>query len=126
MKINQILKIVREILLKSINESMSIFNYNFTIEQYAYDHVHSMINFENFKNLKTILNWTHNKNISGFEHIFKDFLIFKSFTKYSDYSFGESGSEPTVYPIITPFGQCLSFYKGKHKSNIRIDQIAPG
>ena len=82
------IEIVREIILKSINESMRIFNYNFTIEQYAYDHVHSMINFENLHEYENNFELTHNKNISGFEHIYKDFLIFKSFTKYSDYSFG--------------------------------------
>ena len=70
----------------------------------AYDHVHSIIDFESYDEFKENFELTHNKNISGFEYIFKDFLIFKSIIEYTDYSCGESKSE-SVIPLITPFGQ---------------------
>ena len=96
------------------------------LRQIAYDHVQSIIKFKNKEEFEENYELTHNKNISGFDHIFKDFEIFKSIIKYTDYGLEESKSNSSEIPLITPFGQCISYYKGQHNlSNVKIDQIVP-
>ena len=118
-------EIAIEVILKTIDKSDLLHDGNSNLKQLTYDHVHSIINFKNYQEFEQNFELTHNKNISGFDHIFKDLRIFKSVIEYTDYGLGESKSEPKFLPMITPLGQCLSYYKGEHKKNVRIDQIGP-
>ena len=115
-------EIAIDVIIQNLNVS-KIFEYKDTLKQIAYDHVHSIINFKNYEEFEDNYELTHNKNISGFEHIFKDFLIFKSIIEYTDYGLGDSGSESKHLPMITPFGQCISFQKGRQNSDT--DQNIP-
>ena len=113
------------VILQSVKENNTLYPDNSTLNQIAHDYIKSIISMKNKEQFEENFELTHNKNISGFDHIFNDFLIFKSIIEYNDFALRDSRSKSTILPMITPFGQCISYYKGQHKSHIRIEQINP-
>ena len=93
-------EIAINVILQNLNVS-SLFPNNAGSKNRAFDHVHSIINVKNYKEFEDNYDLTHNKNISGFDHIFIDFLIYKSIIEYNDYGSGDSRTESTQIPVIT-------------------------